>query len=204
MISLAWAIVELSIVLENLVSKYVPGMGCAFIAVFGTATNEIISFFSKNQSTKFSKKASSLRSDMRRIAPPLSNFCFYLLFAAIGTSANLRTAINYGLPCITFASIALLIHILIIFFGTNAFARMVPRSDWRERILPPSAEEVFVASNAAIGGASTAAALAGKSNATNKSGLIIAATFWGIMGYACSTSIGVSMANYMLSYYCGV
>ncbi len=196
---LAWTIVEISIILENIVSNFVPGMGCAFIALFGTATNGIITRLSNNQSTKVSKRASDLRCNMHKIAPPLSNFCFYLLFAAIGTSANLRTAISYGLPCIAFAAIALLIHVMTIFLGSIAFTKLASRSDWSKRILPPSTEEVFVASNAAIGGASTAAALAGKSKASNKSGLILAATFWGIMGYAFSTSIGVSVANYLLS-----
>ena len=73
---------------------------------------------------------------------------------------------------------------------------------------PLSVEEVVIASNTAICGPATAAALVAKmmatdmSNTLNKTewkGLALAGTFWGIVGYAFATYIGVSISRALLS-----
>ena len=199
MVALASIIVEISTTLERHTSSIIPGMGCAFVAMFGTILNRVIDHLSKHESILIHKHVTKFKYDIRKMAPPMSDYCFYLLFAAIGTSANLRRAMTYGLPCIAFASLSLMIHVLTIFSGSVTITKLLPRINIRfKRILPLSTEEVCIASNAAIGGASTAAALAGKSKTRNRSGLVIAATFWGIVGYAFSTSIGAVLSRILL------
>lgn len=78
--------------------------------------------------------------------------------------------------------------------------KAVPRNKVTEKIFPLAAEEVLVASNAGIGGASTAAAFAGnlgedRVSADRKRGLIYAGTVWGVIGYALATPIGVTVTK---------
>lgn len=57
-------------------------------------------------------------------------------------------------------------------------------------------EDVWIASNAAIGGPATAAAFCGrmKNRDPNKlQGRTISATVWGVVGYAIGTIVGVNM-----------
>lgn len=211
MITVAWTIVEVSNILETYTSSFVPGMQCLFVALLGNIVNHLINHLSSRQSNGV-RIFSQFKSDVCKFAPPLSDYCFYLLFAAIGTSANLNEALTYGLPCIVFAMISLIIHIFTIFFGssivtmgldfftkgTNFVTKFVPivnKPKLLSRLFPLSCEEICIASNAAIGGASTAAALAGKTKIVNRNGLVIAATFWGIIGYAVSTAIGVWLSK---------
>ena len=57
-------------------------------------------------------------------------------------------------------------------------------------------EDVWIASNAAIGGPATAAAFCGqmrKRDPAKLQGRTISATVWGVVGYAIGTIVGVSM-----------
>ena len=202
MVVLAWFIVELSSSLETITSPILPGMQCAFVAVFGSIMNQVIKRLSRPHHNPFGRCIMKFKYDINKLAPPVSGYCFYLLFAAIGTSADLSRALTFGLPCIAFASLSLIVHIFIIFLGSSISSRILPvliKSNYTSKIFPFSIEEICVASNAAIGGASTAAALAGKSKSKNRSGLVIASTFWGIFGYAISTTIGVSITLLLIS-----
>ncbi len=224
MITVAWTIVEVSNILETYTSSFIPGMQCAFVALFGSIVNHFINHLSSSSSSSRQQRKSNngngvvvrffsqFKSDVCKFAPSLSDYCFYLLFATIGTSANLKKALTYGLPCIIFASMSLIIHIFTIFLGSSIitivldyitkrtnFLKFIPLVNKLQkllsRLLPLSCEEICIASNAAIGGASTAAALAGKTKIVNRNGLVIAATFWGILGYAVSTTIGVWLSK---------
>ncbi len=195
---LAWLVVEISIFLENKTSTFVPGLGCAFVALFGVLINQTIGLFVGRKSRFIRNVATHFKRDVGIIAPELSEFCFYLLFAAIGTSANLKEAMSFGLGSMTFASMSLLVHIFITFTGSIICMRVAKANNWLNHLFPLSSNEICIASNAAIGGASTAAALAGKST-HNKRNLVVSATFWGIVGYAISTAIGVSLARFLLS-----
>jgi len=52
------------------------------------------------------------------VAPALSNICFYLLFAAVGTAADLSSAIVGGPSALVFASLALAVHSITVVGGT--------------------------------------------------------------------------------------
>lgn len=197
MACLAWAIVEVSNFLENKTSNFIPGTGCAYVALFGVLINQILVLLKNSKIKSIRQNATIFSKDVKIMAPRLSEFCFYLLFAAIGTSANLKEAMTHGLACLTFASISLVIHVLITFLGSMAAMRVGKGNNWLKRVFPLSSDEICIASNAAIGGASTAAALAGKST-HNTRNLVISATFWGIVGYAISTAIGFSITKGLL------
>ena len=198
---LTLTIVEASIVFEKYTSHIVPGMGCAAVAALGTLANTSLSKFCRNgtnQNQKFACVVSKFREDLARIGSPMSDFCFMILFAAIGISANLGKALTHGISSFAFAILALCIHVITVGLGSFSVMRLVPKnSNFAKKIFPLALEEVLVASNAAIGGASTAAAFAGNLgedrviNGDRKRGLILAATLWGVVGYACATTIGV-------------
>lgn len=192
----------------------IPGTMCAFLAILGLIYQRLIHIIiSSHQEWKpgakplssFDNFISSLQG-ISKVAPALSNICFYLLFASVGTAADLSSAIVGGPSALMFASLALFVHSITVVGGTwigmkllNSKSKLLnkkfgwPLSSW---------EEVLTASNAAIGGPSTASAFAvglilsdkNDDNVTNdkrsqyRSALVIGATFWGVFGYAIATS----------------
>ncbi|KAL9181717.1 hypothetical protein ACHAXT_012060 [Thalassiosira profunda] len=177
-----------------------PGTMCAFLAIFGLTFQRLISLGLSNGSTSsaFALHATKCLRRIPEIAPIMSNVCFYLLFAAVGATADLSSAIAGGPAALIFASLALMVHSLTVVAGALCW----PSSSW---------EEVLTASNAAIGGPSTAAAFAaglvpeskkatgnGTDRGSYRSALVIGATFWGVLGYAVATGIGVSVSRILL------
>jgi len=225
--SLAWIIVETSIIFEKYTSHILPGMGCAVVAAMGTSASVLLGKIPyttkvKNNSyfwTLMKRFILYLTRDLKRVSIRMSEICFHLLFAAIGSSTSIGAALCHGPTTFAFAALALLIHILFICFGSLWTMKAVRSGQHKiyNRILPLSIEEVLVASNAAIGGATTAAAFAASlggggggyddngvrrntppwSN-EKKRGLIMAATVWGVFGYACATAVGVVVAKILL------
>ncbi len=200
----------------------------------------------KSTSTKLSTHILHSLQHIPRIAPMLSDTCFHLLFASVGTTANLSSAIIGGPSALLFALLALGLHsvvTLLVTYGGMSLGRRGKEfarsnegggtaasssSTYLGMILPrqlrhalqaltpnfPSSswEEVLTASNAAIGGPSTAAAFAmGISSSSgrinndddknndivgncsrrqeeqHRSALVIGATVWGVFGYAIAT-----------------
>jgi len=129
-----------------------------------------------------------------------------MLFASIGSTANLGSAIFqsgwHSASSFIFAAIALLVHIFVIVFGSLGVERLFPSF----KFFPLGIDEIATASNAAIGGPVTAAALAAglaaeeDSSQTRRKGLILAATTWGIVGYAVATVAGVALCKVLLAY----
>jgi len=201
---LAWIIVEFSIKFE---SCTIPGMGCAAVAAFGTGIKSLLDKLSASDIKKVQKeRLLRFQADLTKCGPMLSDLCFLSLFSSIGLTANLGEAFSNGLSCFIFASLALFIHIIVIGVGSYA-AQMVQsltKNRFVKKIFPPSLEEVLVASNAAIGGASTAAAFAGNisddSLSVDRNSLIFAATLYGVIGYASATLIGCTLARFMQRY----
>ena len=190
---LTTSIVELSILIEKGTARFIPGMGCASVAVLGTLTNKFLNNLCRddnddNHSGRFQLAASKFRSDLKTLGPSVSQYCFLALFGSIGISANLGSAISQSASSITLAILALVVHVMTIGAGSFAFMKLVPMNRYTRKILPLSAEEVLVSSNAGIGGATTAAAFAGnlsdnRVSAERKRGLIFAGTVWGVVGY---------------------
>jgi len=208
---MAWAIVEVSIVLERALSFFVPGTGCAFIAVLGTVAKRILERVQTIYQAKWKQNNPKgqwfyqLAEGIRQTTSPMSDVCFYLLFASIGTSANLSECVRHGPSSLAFAMLALLVHVLFTLYGALCVSKIFPFSrlvKW----FPLGLDEVMVASNAAIGGPATAAAFAGKIGPTGsgkkygkfRHGLIVAATIWGVVGYAVATGVGVTLTKLLL------
>ena len=172
----------------------IPGTMCAFLALFGITFERLIHYtINAHQEWKpganvkplssFTNVIKSLQY-ITKVSRILSNVCFYLLFAAVGTTADLSSAIVGGPKALGFASLALVVHSITVLVGTyvgNHFLLMRRRrkrlssttvvlnnDDEKKKMVrqqqyqwPMSSwEEVLTASNAAIGGPSTAAAFA--------------------------------------------
>jgi uncharacterized membrane protein len=165
---LALTIVQVAVRVERALSNVIPGTACAVIAVLTPAIQRVLP--SQNHFV----------TEMKEIATPLAEWCFLCLFASIGMSANLGQALRSGPSCLLFSLTALMVHVVIVFSGS---LRMGSRL-----------EDVLVASNAAVGGPATAAAFSGRIPKSPRSnGLFMAATVWGVVGYAVGTTIGVTL-----------
>jgi len=184
---------------------FFSGSMCAFLAVFGLIAERLIGM-GLNQMNKASSNGKSrlARSfeEVAVVSPKLSNVCFYLLFASVGTTADISLAIGSGPKALTFASLALVIHCATVLVGTFIGGRLIGRK------LPQSTlQEVLTASNAAIGGPSTAAAFAADLLPITPSSrfisqlrlsLILGATVWGVFGYTIGTATGVTLAKALM------
>jgi uncharacterized membrane protein len=165
---LALAIVQVAVRVERTLSNIIPGTACAAIAVLTPGIQRFLP--SQNQ----------LVTEMKEVAAPLAEWCFLCLFASIGMSANLGQALRSGPSCLLFSLTALMVHVVIVFSGSLRIGSRL--------------EDVLVASNAAVGGPATAAAFSGRIPKSPRSnGLFMAATVWGVVGYAVGTTIGVAM-----------
>ncbi len=203
---LVWFIVELSLIFERFTCHLIPGMCCAAVAVLGTIVRSLLDRLITVEPgggsilrQKMCHGIFNFERNLKYFGPRMSDICFLLVFASIGTSANIGTALAHGLPCFVFAIFSLCVHILTIGIGSLAAMKIFPSLRYL------SLEEVLVASNAAIGGASTAATFAAtmsreRLSFEHKRGLILAATICGILGYAFATTIGVVLTKFLVRY----
>jgi hypothetical protein len=202
-----WGVVELSIAFENITSRFIPGMGCGAIAIITMGINRVMNLMAQNNALS-NRLGWFLRVAERfdEVSTPMSVFCFQLLFAAIGVSANIQSVVRSGLSSLVFAALALIIHMATVLFGSLVTMKFLKQNRRFRGILPLSLEEVLVASNAAIGGSATAAAFAGNiisrkdgDKTKKEGGLVLAATIWGVVGYSVATTIGVFLSNQLVS-----
>ena len=165
--------------IPGLMSMSLAGLG----AICSTLLPRILSLFHAN----------ALMDDIRSVSFCLSDICFYLLFAAIGASANLKEAVKLGgwhfASGALFASMALAVHIVTLFGGSLAVQKLL-----NVRL---GLEEILVASIAAIGGPLSAVDFANRTTKRRR-GLIIAATVWGVVGYVIATEVGITLIRLLL------
>lgn len=192
--SLALSVVTFANKLDSVFSIILPGTACAVIAL----ATPLLSAYLGSLGRK-SANFLSLWDEMKNQSRRLSEFTFHLLFAAIGASANLGKGLKAGPACLLFSLFALTIHAFVIVAGSWGLQRGIPG------IPKISWNDVLIASNAAIGGPATAATFAGRlptkhGVAFNRTtfGLTMAATFWGVVGYAVGTVIGTQLTQTLL------
>ena len=101
-----------------------------------------------------------------------------VFFAAIGASANIAVVLNVGPLLLLYAGIILSIHLATILIGGKLAGLSLP--------------EIVIASNANMGGPTTATAMA---VARRWQALVIPAILCGSLGYAVATFIGVLLGN---------
>jgi uncharacterized membrane protein len=102
-----------------------------------------------------------------------------LFFAAIGASANIGVVLRVGPLLFVFAAVILSVHLLMILVAG--------------RLLKLDLAEIVIASNANMGGPTTATAMA---VARRWQGLVIPAILCGTLGYAVATFIGVAVGHW--------
>ena len=178
-------IVKLANNVEGYLGRFVPGSACALIAIVAPLLNSLVQ--AKQFWIPFSKTATIW-----------SDFFFLSFFASIGVAANLSSALSMGPTCLLFSTIALTVHVLGTVLGCLVWKKVLATIAKRRKRNPLSLdlEDVWIASNAAIGGPATAAAFCGqmrKRDPAKLQGRTISATVWGVVGYAIGTIVGVSM-----------
>ncbi|MBW1881345.1 MAG: DUF819 family protein, partial [Deltaproteobacteria bacterium] len=101
-------------------------------------------------------------------------------FAAIGASANIGVVLSVGPSLFLFAGLILLVHLAFLLIA-----------GW---VLRLDLAEIVIASNANMGGPTTAAAMA---VACRWRGLVIPAILCGTLGYAVATFVGVAVGHWL-------
>ena len=113
-------------------------------------------------------------------ADMLGTLLMQLFFAAIGASANVLVVLKVGPLLFIFAGLILLVHLLFLLVGG--------------KLLGLALDELIIASNANMGGPTTAAAMA---VARGWQRLVIPAILCGTLGYAVATFIGAGVGYWL-------
>lgn len=112
------------------------------------------------------------------VADKIGTLLMQIFFAAIGASANIWKVLQFGPILFLFATVILTVHLLFLLVGG--------------KLLRLNIAELVVASNANLGGPTTAAAMA---KAKNWDKLVTPSILCGTLGYAVATFVGVALGN---------
>ena len=146
----------------------------AFISVKGTGIL-IITAIIVLIATLFPKQIGTIKG-----ADKIGTMLMQVFFAAIGASANVLVVLKVGPVLFFFAALILLIHLAFILLAGKLFKLDLA--------------EIVIASNANMGGPTTAAAMA---VARKWKALVIPAILCGTLGYAIATFIGVGLGFWL-------
>lgn len=125
--------------------------------------------------TLFPKQLSSIKG-----ADKIGTLLMQVFFAAIGASANVIVVLKFGPILFLFAALILTVHLIFLLIAGKLFKLDLA--------------EIVIASNANMGGPTTAAAMA---VARKWKGLVIPAILCGTLGYAVATFIGVAVGYWV-------
>ncbi len=119
---------------------------------------------------------------LRRLAgaATIGTFLMQIFFAVIGASANVVVVMRVGPVLFIFAALILTIHLFVLLVAG--------------RLLRLDLAELVIASNANMGGPTTAAAMA---VARRWRALVMPAILCGTLGYAVATFVGVALGHWL-------
>nr|MEE4267674.1 DUF819 family protein [Candidatus Krumholzibacteria bacterium] len=118
--------------------------------------------------------------DRLRGADVLGSFLMQIFFAVIGASANVGVVLQVGPKLFFFAALILTIHLFFLLIAG--------------KLLKLDLAELVIASNANMGGPTTAAAMAVARRWHN---LVLPAVLCGTLGYAVATFLGVALGQWL-------
>jgi uncharacterized membrane protein len=151
------------------------GYGVAEAIGVGSIAILIVTAIAVALASAFPKRLSTLSG-----ASETGTFLMQVFFAAIGASANIGVVLHEGVVLFVFAAVILLVHLVFILVAG--------------KIMRLDLIEIVVASNANMGGPTTAAAMA---VARRWDALVTPAILCGTLGYATATFIGTALANWL-------
>lgn len=120
--------------------------------------------------------------DRLKGAEVIGSFLMQIFFAVIGASANIAVVLKVGPRLFFFAALILTIHLVFLLIAG--------------KILRLDLKELIIASNANMGGPTTAAAMA---VARRWNHLVMPAILCGTLGYAIATFLGVALGQWLKS-----
>ena len=121
-----------------------------------------------------------------------SQYMLCLFYTIIGITTRVQDVFQLGLPLLSMIISILLIHISFILITSYIWNHFIIK---KEQNLMVDIDTVIIASNACVGGASTAAAMAGS---INRIDLILYGSTFGIIGYIIGTHIGLLLFKMIL------
>lgn len=126
--------------------------------------------------------APNFQSSLSRTGSLLATVLLNAFFGSIGASGRWTQVVGVAPAVFTFAAMALGVHIAVITAGAAVLNRCCG--------VGLGIDDIIVASNANIGGPSTAATFAGL---IGQDELVVPAAVWGTVGYAIATTLGVGV-----------
>ena len=129
-----------------------------------------------------SRFAPAFLSSLSRSAPMVATVLLNSFFCSVGASGRWAEVVGVAPAIFVFAALALLVHVAFMAAGAAMANRFCGAG--------LGVDDIIVASNANIGGPSTAATFAGL---LGKNDLVVPAAVWGTVGYAIATTLGVGV-----------
>lgn len=128
------------------------------------------------------RHAPSFQSSLARDGPTLATVLLNVFFGSVGAAGRWAQVVGVAPAIFAFASLALVLHAVLTVAGASVVNKF-----WGAGL---GIDDIIVASNANIGGPSTAATFAGL---IGQDELVVPAAVWGTVGYAIATTLGVGV-----------